>query len=152
MTRLSVDMHGWETKAKELLYLPHSPSWSYLLADRMLSGLSLEDNVSLLYSLLDDKGILHPLSIADPEFVCSNLWTLWGKADTHGRLAGAELYHSLRLNLEKLHKHFFFFFTKFFKVGGRWDGQYGVELNMSLPAKPMGLIKSRNKKWRNIGF
>lgn len=140
--------HAWvETEAKELLYLPHSPSRSYLLADRVLSGLSLEDSVSLLYSLLDDnKGILHPVSIGDLEFVCSDLWTPSGKANRH-------LWKTCRGRTVPLIEtkfgettQTFFFFTKFFKVGGRWDGQYGVELNMSLPAKPMGLIKRRNKK------
>lgn len=69
---------------KSWFSLPHSPPWFYLLADWMLSG-HREGNVSLLYSLLDQEkceGLLHIASIADVEFVCSDLQKAGGKANT----------------------------------------------------------------------
>lgn len=58
-------------KPKSWFSFSYSPPWSYLLADWMLSG-HLEGNVSLLYSLSDEKNrdrLLHLVYLVDMEFV-----------------------------------------------------------------------------------
>lgn len=73
---------------------------------RMLSGLWRTASLSLLLlaQWKQAQGTSPPNVHHYQGFLCPDLWTSWGKAN---RLVRAQLSHSLRLSLEKLHKDFF---------------------------------------------